>query len=65
MPLFGSKKGPQEICKNLSESLAVLKNDASGKKSEKVCLFVCVVRSCKVGFLFSVKCPHVSLKQRM
>lgn len=50
MPLFGSKKGPQEICKSLSESLAVLKNDVSGKKSEKVCLFVCIVRPCNLIF---------------
>ena len=60
MPLFGSKKGPQEICKNLAESLTTLKNDASGKKSEKVCLFVCVVRPCKVDLLFSIKHPHVT-----
>lgn len=36
MPLFGSsKKSPQEICKNLNESLQILNNDTSEKKSEK------------------------------
>lgn len=36
MPLFGSsKKSPQDICKNLIESLQVLQADTSGKRSEK------------------------------
>ncbi|XP_065643887.1 calcium-binding protein 39 [Hydra vulgaris] len=36
MPLFGSsKKSPQEIGKNLFESLTILKSETSDKKSEK------------------------------
>lgn len=42
MPLFGSsKKSPQDICKNLIESLQVLQADTSGKRSEKVCVYIC------------------------
>jgi len=35
MPLFSSKKSPQEITKSLIESLGILQADVTGKKSDK------------------------------
>ena len=36
MPFFGSsKKSPQDVARNLYDSLVILENDTSGKKSEK------------------------------